>query len=145
MATDGWADVQIAIDSQCEGEREGNYLVGRGVVYSSVSDHLVFRGYWPWTPGEYSSRIVYDSQGMTSNILPCPHALSAEQINELRIVAQEALSHATTDAEERVLSRVGQRLAETTGGALASAQEGCTDQSLDYNVRSYPSRYDPWN
>lgn len=145
MAKDSWATVQLIVESECEGRRDLGYLEGRGVSYSSVSDFLVFKDYWPWTQHEYHNLIVYDSEGMTSEIRPCPHVLPPEQISALRVLAQEALAEATTDAERRVLARVDERLAATDGAALASGQEGCTDLPPDrYGASSQREEQDPW-
>jgi hypothetical protein len=143
MAKDRWANVQLAVDSQCEGRRAERYLAGHGVTYSSISDYLAFRGYWPWTQAEYFELMVFDSEGMISDIRPCPHTLSPEQINALEVLAQEALAAATTDGERRVLARVSERLAAANGEALASGQEGCTDMPPDWHNASI-QRQDPW-
>jgi hypothetical protein len=115
------------------------------VSYSSVSDFLVFKDYWTWTQDEYGNLMVFDSEGMISEIRPCPHMLPTEQISALRVLAQEALAEATTDAERRVLARVDERLAATDGAALASGQEGCTDLPPDwYRASSHREEQDPW-
>ncbi len=143
MATETYADVQLVLGSRCEGPREQRRIDGRGVSYFSVEDFLVFHGYWSWTEDEYFHLIEYDSRGMTSRILPCPHSLSPEQLNELHALAQEALGTATTEAERRVLTRIIERLAATNGAALASGQEGCTDLPPDWYRGSYPEQ-NPW-
>ena len=143
MTTDRWADVQLIVDSRCEGRREEGYLDGRGVGYFSSSDFLTFRGYWPWTQDEYFDLIEFDSEGMISHIRPCPHSLSPEQLAELRALVQEALEAATTDAERRMLNRVVERLAATNGAALASGQGGCTDLPSDWYQGAHP-RQNPW-
>lgn len=106
-------------------------------------DHLVFMGYWTWTPEEYFGLIEFDSEGMISRIRPCPHSLTPEQLNELRTLGGEALDAATTDAERRVLTRIGERLAATNGTALASGQQGCTDMPPDWHQGAI-QRQDPW-
>ena len=127
MAKDSWADVQLLVDVQCGSGREEKYLPGRGLSYFSSSDHLTFSGYWPWSQDGYSKLMVFDEAGMVSHILPCPHSLSADQIDRMRIVAREALASAQTDGERRILTRVQQRLAVLDGAKLASSQAGCTD------------------
>jgi hypothetical protein len=143
IATENWADVQLVAGSRCDVQGEETRLDGQGISYLSVSDFLIFHGYWPWTEDEYSHLIEYDSRGMTSRILPCPHSLSAEQLSELRALSRDALGAATTDAERRVMARVSERLAATNGMTLASGQEGCTDLPPDWYRRSFP-RHDPW-
>lgn len=134
MAKDSWASVQLVVDSNCEDKRGDGYLDGRGISYFSFQDYLVFRACWPWTPQDWSDLIVFDDEGMISNILECPHVLSKEHIIELRLIAAQALAKATTDAEKRLLARIDQRLAATDGGALSSGQAGCRssrDKSSD--------------
>lgn len=143
MAKDHWANVQLILDSPCEGERANGYLDGQGLTYFSVSDYLAFRGYWPWTQEEYFNLMVFDDAGMISDIRPCPHALSPEQLDALEVLAHEALREAKTDGEIRVLARVAERLAVTDGAALASGQEGCTDMPPDWHGASI-QRQDPW-
>lgn len=143
MAKDRWADVQLVLDSRCEGQRGDGYLDGRGISYFSSSDFLVFHGFWPWTQEEYFDLIEYDSEGMTSHIRPCPHSLAREQLDQLRALAQAALDAATTDGERRMLTRVGERLAATDGTALASGQGGCTDLPPDWYRGAHPKQ-NPW-
>ena len=100
---------------------------GPGVAYQTPTDYLVFKNYWPWPLGQ---SVVAVANGEITGYLPCPHALSPEQIGRLRAVAQEANARATTDAERRTLTRIDQLLAATDGGALASGQQGCTDLPL---------------
>jgi hypothetical protein len=141
-AKDSYAHVQLVVDVQCEGQRLG-YLTGRGISYLSFSDHIVFNGYWPWTQEEYFNLMVFDSEGMISDIRPCPHVLSAEDLGELRVITQEALAAATTEGERRVLTRIDERLAVTNGAALASGQSGCTD--LPPNWHNMPMQgHDSW-
>jgi hypothetical protein len=134
--------VQLVVGSRCQ-EREDRRIDGQGVSYFSNEDFLVFHGYWPWTEDEYFHLIEYDSKGMTSRILPCPHSLSPEQLGELRALAQEALGAGTTDAERRMMTRASERLAATNGTTLASGQEGCTDLPSDWYRGSFPQQ-DPW-
>jgi len=110
MAKESWADVQLIVGSRCKGARENGYLAGQGLGYFSSTDELVFRGYWPWSIEYYSGLIVYDDEGMTKEIRPCPYSLSAEQVARMQRVAQEALAGAQTDGERRVLARVARRL-----------------------------------
>jgi hypothetical protein len=130
-ATDRWAIVQIVIDSRCDGRRDLGYLAGRGVAYSSFSDRLVFRGFWPWTRDDYFNSFAVDSDGVIRDRRLCPQTLSPEQIEALRVVTQEVLARSKSDAERRLLARVDDRLAATNGEALSVAEEGCTDSSLD--------------
>jgi hypothetical protein len=142
-ATESGAEVQLLAGSRCEGGTEAIAPGGRGVSYFTGSDFLIFLGYWPWTDDEYSHLIEYDNKGMISRILPCPHSLSQEQLNELRALAHDALDAATTDAERRTMARVTERLAATNGTALASGQGGCTDLPSDWYRGSYPEQ-DAW-
>jgi hypothetical protein len=143
MAKDRWAAVQLIVESRCEGDRNEGRLDGRGASYFSVEDHLVFIGYWPWTQEDHFNLIVFDNEGMISDVLPCPHVLPPEQIGDLQLVAQEALAEATTDAERRMLVRVAERLAATNGAELASGQSGCTDLPPDRHETPL-ERQDPW-
>jgi hypothetical protein len=143
MAKDRWANVQLILDSPCEGDREEGFLEGRGISYFSSSDFLVFHGFWRWSQEEYFDLIEFDSEGMTSNIRPCPHSLLPEQLDELRVLAQEALEATTTDGERRMISRVVERLSVVNGAALASGQGGCTDLPPDW-FRGERPRQDPW-
>jgi hypothetical protein len=143
MATEQWADVQLIVDSRCEGRPEEGYLDGRGLSYFSSSDFLEFHGYWPWTQEEYFDLIEFDSEGMTSNIRPCPHSLLPDQMDELRVLAREALGSATSDAERRMMARVVERLAVANGAALASGQAACTDLPPDWFRGMHPKQ-DPW-
>ncbi|WP_332700796.1 hypothetical protein [Devosia sp.] len=127
MATDHWADVQLLVDSQCEDKRQSGHIVGRGLSYFSSEDHLTFQDYWPWSEDDHFKLIVFDANGMIASVRPCPYTLSANQIDALRIVAEEAHNEAQTDAERRVLARVKQRLAALNGTGLSSGQLGCTD------------------
>lgn len=127
MAKDSWADVQLLVDSKCEGARERSWLAGRGLSYLSFEDRLTFMGYWPWSDEAYSELMEFDDQGMFRGVRPCPYSLSADQIAEMRIVAREALAESQTEGEKRVLARVAQRLAALRGAKLASSQGGCTD------------------
>ena len=146
MAKPDWADVQVVVESRCEGQRELGYLEGKGLGYSSVSDYLHFRGYWPWTSKMWSDMLEFDDEGMLAggNIHPCPYALTQDQIEAMRVVAAEALSAATTDGERRMLTRVVERLAATNGQALSSSQFGCTDRPLDPTKRATAKEVDPW-
>jgi hypothetical protein len=127
MAKDSWADVQLSVQSKCEGARARGRLAGRGLSYFSVEDHLTFHGYWPWSQQDYFKLIVFDNGGMVRDVRPCPYSLTAKQLDEMRIVAREAISDARTIEERRVLARVGKRLATLDGAKLASSQGGCTD------------------
>lgn len=138
MATDNWADVHLFVGSRCAEQSEG-----QGVGYLSVSDFLVFKGYWPWTSDEYFHLIEFDNRGMISRIRPCPRALSPQQLSELRALAQEALSATTTSAERRMMARVNERLEATNGASLASGQEGCTDLPPDW-YNGYVSHENAW-
>ena len=143
MAKDSWADVQLILDSRCEGERGEGLLDGRGISYFSSSDFLVFHEFWPWSQEEYHDLIEYDGEGMTRHIGPCPHSLEPEKLDQLRALAQAALDAATTDGERRMLTRVVERLAATDGTALASGQSGCTDLPPDW-YREERQRENPW-
>jgi hypothetical protein len=130
-AKESWASVRLSTDAQeCEA---GPYL-----SYFTSSDRLVFRDYWPNDdePGTF----FFDGEGMISGIRPCSHSISPEQLAALRTVVREALAQATTNGERRTLRRIDQRLEATNGAALASAQFGCTDGSLELTHR--PVRVD---
>lgn len=142
MAKEAWANFQLLTDLQCE-EWEPTRIGGRGVIYPSVADHLIFLGYWSWSQGEYFDLIEFDNEGAISEIRPCPHALSQLEIDAMHTLVREALDGATTDAEKRVLARVDERLAATDGAALASGQMGCTDLRPNWHRIALP-RADPW-
>lgn len=129
MAKESWVAVEILVNAKCE--RKSNQTAGRGISYFSVEDHLTFNGYWPWSQDDYFNLIEFDGDGMIINVRPCPHSLSAQQINEMKVVAHQALAAAQTDGERRVLARIKRRLAALDGRSLASSQSGCTD----YNAR----------
>ncbi len=148
LAKAEWAHVFLFVDSQCAGRDEPGFLEGKkGLSYSSTSDHLSFVGYWSWTSEMWSDMLEFDEEGMLSggNIHPCPYSLSQNQIDEIRIVATEALSTATTDGERRMLTRINDRLALTNGEALSSSQSGCTDESLDPNELASAEKVNPWD
>lgn len=133
-AVDGGAEVNLSTDpANCED--------GPGVSYDTDADYLVFKNYWPWPMDQ--SFVIFDQHGNGAGYRPCPHTLSPEQIAQMRAVAQEANTGATTDAERRTLRRVDQLLAATDGAALASGQFGCTDlpTSIDAGV---DRREDTW-
>jgi hypothetical protein len=142
MAKDEWASVILLINAECEGEREHGNIDGQGLSYLS-GHHLIFRGFWSWTSDDYFERIIYNGEGMISEILLCPHSLSSDQIGAMRMVAQEALAEAASDRERRVLARIDERLAATNGEALASGQFGCTDLPPDWRTNSDWDQ-DPW-
>lgn len=127
MAKESWASVQLVVDTQCGDEHPTQFLEGRGVSYLSFEDHLVFHGYWPWTPEDHSKRMLFDSRGMSTGMLPCGHSLSASQLSELRIFARKAYNETRTAEEKRVLARVIERLAVVGNKPLRSGQGGCTD------------------
>lgn len=146
MAEPEWANVQVLVESQCEGQRELGYLEGKGLGYTSFLDYFLFRGYWPWTSEMWFDRLEFDDEGMLSdsNIYHCPYLLLPDQIDEMRLVVIEALSEATTDGERRMLNRVEERLAAIDGAALSISQSGCTDQPLDPMERTSADKVDPW-
>ena len=146
MAKSDWADVQILVETQCEGRRVEGYLEGKGLGYFSGTDYLLFRGYWPWTSKMWSDMLQFDDEGMLTgdNIHPCPFSLSQDQIDKMRVVVKEALAKTLTKGERRMLNRVDERLAATDGAALSSSQAGCTDQPLDLAKRASAVDVDPW-
>lgn len=134
MATDSYAVVELSVVStDCDG--------GPGLEYFTVQDFLVFQNYWPWPLGQPT--YTFDNEGMINGVLPCPHSLSASQIEQLRAVAQEASAQATTEAERRTLTRVDHLLAETDGASLSSWQLGCIDIPADADP-SPARREDTW-
>jgi hypothetical protein len=139
MAKERWAEVLLVVDVKCDESRDELYLEGRGLTYLTFTDQLVFQGYWPWSSQDFHDVMEFDSKGMISNIRPCPHMLTFEQLQAMRVVAQEALAEATTDAERRVMARIDELLAATDGAALSSAQLGCTNLP---GVRT--GEQDPW-
>jgi hypothetical protein len=138
MANDSWANVQLLLESQCEGDRARGYLPGRGVIYANYEDFLVFRGYWPWSDADHDDRMVSNAKGMISDVLPCGHSIAVQEAGEIRMLAREALAAAQTDRERRMLARVVQRLDKLKGSTLASGGSGCTD----YDVAD--ARIDVW-
>ncbi len=134
MATRDWADVQLLVDSKCEGKRKDGYVPGRGLAYFTSGDELTFQGYWPWSEDIYFPLLVFDEKGMVSSIKPCPRSLSLAQIDEMKVVGREAYAAARTGAERRVFARIRQRLAAMDGAALGSSQGGCTDTQVDIHV-----------
>jgi len=117
--------------------------MGQEVSYLSFEDYLTFSGFWPWSQEDHLRQIVFDDDGMVSSVRPCPHSLSASQIEAMRTVADEALSAPITNRERRVLMRVKQRLAGLAGGGLASGQAGCTDLPTD-DVTGRIPKEDAW-
>jgi hypothetical protein len=114
MAKEGYASVDLLVDSRCEGRRELGYLDGPGINYFSSSDEIVFRDYWP--------------RGEMVGGNPCAHQISEAQIAALRRVASEALAEAKTDGERRVLRRIDERLSVVKGDALMTYHGGwCSD------------------
>lgn len=143
MAKSEWANVQVLVDSQCEGDRDLGYLEGKGLGYFSVTDYLLFMGFWPWV--SEMDRLEFNDEGMlTDYIHPCPFSLPQSQIEEMLVVVKEALAGDLTEGERRMLNRVYERLAATDGAALSSSQFGCTDESLDSEKRASAAEVDPW-
>lgn len=142
MAVESWANVQLLVDSQCDGKGHTDLNAERGLSYLSAEDHLTFQGYWPWTENDHFQRIIYDRKGMISSVRPCGYLLSENQISGMRIVTREAYNHALTNEEKRVLARIDQRLSALGNKALASGQGGCTDLPIDRDTS--PVR-DVWN
>lgn len=139
--------VFVLVESQCEGRGDPGFLKGKkGLSYTSIEDHLVFRGYWPWTSKMWADMLEFDDEGMLTggNTHPCPQSLSQDQIEAMRVVATEALSSANTDGERRVLTRIFERLTSTDGEALSSSQSGCTDKPLDPTELASVEEVDPW-
>jgi hypothetical protein len=139
MANDSWANVQLLLESQCEGDRARGYLPGRGVIYSNQDDFLIFRAYWPWSDTDHGDRMVFDAKGMMSGVLPCGRSITAQETGEIRMLARKALAAAETDRERRMLARAVQRLDSLKGSTLASGGSGCTD----YDVAD--ARIDVWS
>ena len=147
LAKEAWASVFVLVDSQCEVRGNSGFLDGKkGLSYISFEDSLVFRGWWPWTQEMWSDMLVFDDEGMLTggNVHPCPHTLTENQIESMRLVAIEALNVAATDGERRMLDRTVERLAATNGQELSSSQAGCTDKPLDPTQRASAKEVDPW-
>jgi hypothetical protein len=131
MATERWESVRLSVDrARCED--------GPGLSYLAGADYLYFRNYWPWPQTELRNMFIFDSHGMVIGMRPCPHLLSPEHLDALRVVAQEALARTATDQERSTLRRIDQRLAAANGAALMSSQLGCTDE------REPSPRVDTW-
>ena len=143
MANERWAYVRLVTGQTCEERRNGGYVSDRGASYTSFEDHLVFFGYWPWTRDIYYDLLVFED-GMITDVLPCPNVLPKTDIDQLRWVAQLAISAATTDAERRVVSRLDERLANMDGAALQSTQSGCSDLPRNWSSVPREDEYDPW-
>jgi hypothetical protein len=140
----GTPGVSIALSADIEkcatdGPHHSFEATAPGVTYSTSADDLTFRNYWPWSEAESASGIRYDNRGMMIDTGACPHSLSTEQLGALRVVAQEAMAHTTTEQERRTLTRVDQLLAITDGAVLKSGQTGC------YAERGALPRQDPWS
>ena len=143
MAKESWAVLILSDVTPCKGEiGEGILNVdGKGLKYSSTNDFLVFREYWPWSSEIWGNLMIFDDEGMWNDTLPCPNSLSQGQIDTIQALAVEALDSSLTDGEERMLSRVIERLKLTNGAALSSSQHGCTDGP---QIRRYVDRVNPW-
>lgn len=125
--------VRLIVDpARCRGRIRTNDRCdecGPGFVYYG-DNYAFFQNYWPWTSDDMINGVIFDSNGMGIGVQPCPHALSPEQLERLRLVAGEVLARATTDAERRTLERVSQILAATNGADLVSGQHGCSPPSV---------------
>jgi len=120
--------VRLSVDpARCGGSERtfvGCERCGPGLWFAG-EEYMFFQNYWPWTREDSSNGPIFDSNGMWIANRPCPHALSPEQLAQLRLVANEALAQATTDLERRTLERIDRVLAATNGAALESGQHGC--------------------
>lgn len=133
MAKEAWASVQIFVETEGPCPRKDSYLAlkGKGLSFDSFSDHLTFLGYWPWSTSVFTDLIVFDDKGMWVETLPCPYTLSSAEIGTMKIAAKQALKTAKTAGEEKMLTRINERLAVMDGTALSSSQGGCTDVPAD--------------
>lgn len=133
MAKEAWAGVQIFVEVEGPCPRKDGYLAlkGKGLSYVSYADELTFKGYWPWTDAIYFDLFSFDDQGMISKVGPCPYTLSDAQINTMRVSAKQALATAQTPGEQKMLTRINERLAVIDGANLSASQGGCTDVPAD--------------
>jgi len=144
MAKKEWAGVIISTNTPCpEDYREGK-LGGEGLSYFTVSEHIVFEGYWPWSPEIRSSLYVYDSAGNFIEKLPCPYALSPKQYDVLDTAVKSALEKAVTDGEKRILNRVDERLSNIKDKPYSTNQSGCGDGPERWSKEEALARKDYW-
>ena len=144
MAVEGWASMQLAVDSPCEVKRQFGYTDAEGLKYISFEDRIVFKGYWPWSSDIFTDLIEFDRAGNWANTLPCPNSLSRAQLSELQKFATTAAEDARTNGERRVLLRVAERLSVVDGIILSSSQSGCTDEPWTEGVLIAQEHVDPW-
>lgn len=141
MAVEAWASVELSVDTPCKTVPQIGYSGGKGLTYFSVEDDLIFKNYWSWTPEIYDKLIVYDNRGMVVRTLPCPNMLTQPEIAEMQAAASAVSASNLTNAERRVLRRIGERLGRVDGRSLSSRQEGCSDWRDGEEIRQ---RVDPW-
>lgn len=143
LATEDWADARLFPAEDCadRGGQQSQPSVG----YFSVTDEVVFRGYWPWSAEIHRDLIVFDNQGMIDHVLPCPYQLEQTQIAELRQAAVAIREVSRTDGELRMLDRMIAHLDAVDGEALSVMQWGCSHHFSDPNARSGRARIDPWD
>src|SRR5438045_2906171 len=141
LAVKDWASVQLLVDKPCETVPEGGFSGGKGLSYFSVEDHLIFNGYWPWSPEIYNKLVVYDDRGMFVRTLPCPNSLTQDEIAKMQATAVAAAATAVTKAEKQVITRISARLTRVERSALSARQEGCSDWHDGEDGRQ---QVDPW-
>lgn len=141
LAVKDWASVQLLVDKPCETVPEAGFSEVKGLSYFSIEDHLIFKGYWPWSPEIYDKLLVYDDRGMIVRTLPCPNSLTEDAIAKMQATAVAAAATAVTNAEKQVISRILKRLTRVERNALSAGQEGCSDW---HDEEDSHREVDPW-
>ena len=127
MAVKDWASVDLLVDKQCDAVPDTGFSGGKGLSYFSVTDRLIFHGYWPWSAEIYGDLLVYDDRGMIERTLPCPNSLTKDAVSRMQATAGAAAATAVTNAEKQVISRILERLSRVRRNALSAEQGGCSD------------------
>jgi hypothetical protein len=120
---DGWAVLSADV-SLCS-VRDRDSITQAVARYNTITDELEFN-YWPRTLPS-PSLVMFDSHGRRIGDI-CPYTLTHEQLREVRVVVQEALTEARTDIERRSLGRIGDILSTTDGARLEVVERGCASR-----------------
>lgn len=139
-----WVSVHATVNIPCGIPGKTDLANEKGLSYFSVQDQIVFHGFWPWSSEIFNALIVYDDKGNWEKTLPCPYSLSVAELNEMQVMIDTALSNAVTGGEKRVLKRAAERLTQVDGNALATSQEGCTDETDSHVSSKSRQTIDPW-
>jgi hypothetical protein len=144
LATEERVSAKVLVGLPCQKMSAQEHVEGKGFSYSSVSDELMFNGYWPWTKEISNELEVYDERGMFVERLPCPYTLNQDQINEMRLVVNEAARQVETGGTQTVLARITVRIDQIDGYKLSSSAYGCTDKPSAGKDGVGDRKIDPW-